>query len=55
LDIASIASIVGQQHQRRDLHLVANLVMTQVCATLGWDYRELSNYMASKASLGPSQ
>jgi hypothetical protein len=55
LDLAAVTSIVGQNHQRRDLHLVANIVMKQMCATLGWDYRELSNYMASKASLGNHQ
>ena len=55
LDLASVTSIVGQNHQRKDMHFVANIIMKQVCATLGWDYRELSNYMSSKASLGRSQ
>lgn len=50
LDISAITSVVGQSLQRRDLHLVANIMMKQVCSTVGWDYRELSNFLASKAS-----
>lgn len=52
MDIAAITSVVGQKSQRRDFHLIANMLMKQVCDTLHWDYRELSNYMASKAALG---
>lgn len=47
LDISSITSVIGAAAHRSDLVSIGRSLSLHVCEQLGWDYRELDNYMRS--------
>lgn len=46
-DISSIAFAIGEQTGRLDVRTVGDRVFRECCNVLGWDYRELDNYLHS--------
>lgn len=51
-DLSSIAYAVGGQMGRPDIKLVGEIIFRKVCNILGWDHRELDNYLVSLSSGG---
>lgn len=45
LDIAYTLEMLAHRQQRQDLVQVSFVMITNICDTLGWDYKELSNYL----------
>lgn len=45
LDISALTSEVGTQAHRHDLEFIGEKIFRELCRTIGWDYKELDNFL----------